>query len=137
MSGTVRERKGKAAASAALTPPPPRPPLHAPAPPQGWIPRTGLQYGCDLVLYQRHPALAHSDYAVTIVPLPPADGSEGRAEERRPAMGWHDLQISNRLAAQASRGASAAPAAPCHVAPRARCSACWPGQAPGLRRGAC
>lgn len=70
---------------------------------KGWIPRTGLQYGCDLVLYQRHPALAHSDYAVTIVPLPPADGSEGRAEERRPAMGWHDLQISNRLAAQVSK----------------------------------
>ena len=58
---------------------------------QGWIPRTGLQYGADFVLYQRHPALAHSDYAVTIVPLRPG---------QRPPMGWHDLQISNRLSTQ-------------------------------------
>ena len=64
-------------------------------PPQGWNPRTGLQYGADFVLYQRHPALAHSDYAVTIVPLRPS---------QRLPMGWHDLQISNRLATQVGWG---------------------------------
>lgn len=66
-------------------------PVHPPPALQGWIPRTGLQYGADFVLYQRHPALAHSDYAVTIVPLRPS---------QRPPMGWHDLQISNRLSTQ-------------------------------------
>lgn len=60
---------------------------------QGWIPRTGLQYGADFVLYQRHPALTHSDYTVLIVPLAPG---------QRPDLGWHDVQVSNRLSTQAS-----------------------------------
>ena len=68
--------------------------------PQGWIPRTGLQYGADFVLYQRHPALSHSDYTVIIIPLAPG---------QRPDLGWHDFQISNRLSTQAShRGSCAA-----------------------------
>lgn len=61
---------------------------------QGWIPRTGLQYGADFVLYQRHPALAHSDYTVLVVPL---------CSGQRPAPSWHDLQIANRLSAQVSK----------------------------------
>lgn len=61
---------------------------------QGWIPRTGLQYGADYVLYQRHPALTHSDYTVVVVPLAPG---------QRPSMGWHDLQVSNRLSTQVSK----------------------------------
>ena len=112
---------------------------------KGWIPRTGLQYGVDLVLYCRHPALAHSEYSVLVVPLPPdapdpllappaaagqhggsarqqgggaeagagggaaaLDGDEGgapaptcRPDLRRPALSWHDLQVANRLSAQA------------------------------------
>jgi hypothetical protein len=63
-------------------------------PHQGWIPRTGLQYGADFVLYQRHPALAHSDYTVLVVPL---------GSSQRPAPSWHDLQIANRLSAQVSK----------------------------------
>lgn len=47
------------------------------------------------MLYQRHPALAHSDYTVVVVPLAPT--------RSRPAMGWHDLQVSNRLSAQVSK----------------------------------
>ena len=44
------------------------------------------------MLYQRHPAIAHSDFTVLIVPLMPGV---------RPTMGWHDLQVSNRLSTQA------------------------------------
>lgn len=58
---------------------------------KGWIPRTGLQYGADYVLYQKHPALAHSDYAVLVVP---------QFEARGPRLEWHDLQTANRLSAQ-------------------------------------
>ncbi len=58
---------------------------------QGWIPRTGLQYGADMVLYQRHPALAHSDYSVLIMALDP---------RWRPQPSWHDVQVLNRLTAQ-------------------------------------
>ena len=34
----------------------------------GWLPRSGLQYGADFVLYQRHPSLVHSDSTVVLVP---------------------------------------------------------------------
>ncbi|KAL6780161.1 TIE1 [Auxenochlorella protothecoides x Auxenochlorella symbiontica] len=61
---------------------------------KGWIPRTGLQYGADYVLYQKHPALAHSDYAVLVVP---------QFEARGPRLEWHDLQTANRLSAQVSK----------------------------------
>eukprot|EP00887_Chlorella_sp_A99_P007261 scaffold2.g7261.t1 len=61
---------------------------------EGWIPRTGLQYGADCVLYQKHPALAHSDYSVLIMPLTPG---------LRPPLSWHDIQITNRLSTQVSK----------------------------------
>jgi hypothetical protein len=32
------------------------------------MPRSGLQYGAHNVLYKRHPALCHSDYAVVVMP---------------------------------------------------------------------
>ena len=58
---------------------------------KGWIPRTGLQYGAEFVLYQKHPALAHSEYAVLVLPL---------FQERAPNLSWHDVQIAGRLSAQ-------------------------------------
>lgn len=68
---------------------------------KGWIPRTGLQYGVDFVLYQRHPALAHSDYSVLIQPLP---GVCSKTENlMRPPMSWHDLQVTNRLTSQVGK----------------------------------
>ena len=65
--------------------------LSLPATSQGWIARTGLQYGADMVLYRRHPALAHSEYSVLIIPRTPGV---------RPQLSWHDIQVSNRLSAQ-------------------------------------
>jgi len=66
---------------------------------QGWIPRTGLQYGADFVLYQRHPALAHSDYSVIILPA----NSRGNSVVPRPRLDWHDIQIANRLTTQVGK----------------------------------
>jgi tRNA splicing endonuclease len=63
---------------------------------KGWIPRTGLQYGADFVLYQRHPALAHSDYSVLVLPL-------GGVAGGRPPLTWHDLQVCNRLTTQVGK----------------------------------
>lgn len=65
---------------------------------QGWIPRTGLQYGADFVLYQKHPALAHSDYSVIIQ----TDASFGAMFQRQ-HISWHDLQVTNRLTAQVGK----------------------------------
>ncbi|GAB4818884.1 hypothetical protein N2152v2_005930 [Parachlorella kessleri] len=61
---------------------------------KGWIPRTGLQYGADMVLYQRHPSLIHSDYSVLIMPRSPG---------WRPPVSWHDIQVLNRLTGQVSK----------------------------------
>eukprot|EP00890_Picochlorum_soloecismus_P004111 jgi/Picsp_1/4700/NSC_02069-R1_trna intron endonuclease len=66
---------------------------------KGWIPRTGLQYGVDFVLYQKHPAITHSDYSVSIQ----TDESLGLGSRSRPRMSWHDLQVTNRLTAQVGK----------------------------------
>jgi hypothetical protein len=65
---------------------------------QGWIPRTGVQYGVDFVIYQRHPALAHSDYSVVVTPV-----NGGRGDLARPGLSWHDLQVTNRLTTQVGK----------------------------------
>ena len=68
---------------------------------KGWIARTGLQYGVDFVLYQRHPALAHSDYSVLILPLEESEMSP--AALSRPPICWHDVQVTNRLTSQVGK----------------------------------
>lgn len=80
--------------------------------------RTGLQYGADFVLYQRHPALAHSDYSVIILPdchagitnhnESKADASSSADQKDapiifRPPVNWHDVQIANRLTTQVGK----------------------------------
>jgi tRNA-intron lyase len=71
---------------------------------KGWIPRTGLQYGVDFVLYQRHPALAHSDYSVLIQPVKNSGGGTAApAALTRPPLSWHDLQVTNRLTGQVGK----------------------------------
>lgn len=69
---------------------------------KGWIPRTGLQYGVDFVLYQKHPALAHSDYSVTIQ-TPDMPVSSQTSSLRRPCLSWHDLQVTNRMTGQVGK----------------------------------
>jgi hypothetical protein len=36
---------------------------------KGWLPRGGLLYGADFVLYGLHPALVHSEYVAVVLPL--------------------------------------------------------------------
>jgi tRNA-intron lyase len=69
---------------------------------KGWIPRTGLQYGVDFVLYQKHPALAHSDYSVTIQ-TPHVSTGVGGSSLFRPPLSWHDLQVTNRMTGQVGK----------------------------------
>jgi hypothetical protein len=75
---------------------------------KGWLPRSGLLYGADFVLYQLHPAVVHSDYAAMLVPL------QGRA---RMELSWQETQIANRLISQVGARAGCAAAA-------ARCAPC-------------
>ena len=73
----------------------------------GWLPRSGLQYGADFVLYQRHPALVHSDSVVTLVPDAAARRSfvVDTPANRAVALDagwpdWPDVQATSRLAVQ-------------------------------------
>lgn len=68
---------------------------------KGWIPRTGLQYGVDFVLYQKHPALAHSDYSVTIQTT--QAGQSVPNGSTRPPLSWHDVQVTNRMTGQVGK----------------------------------
>ena len=72
---------------------------------QGWVPRSGLQYGVDLVLYEQHPSLVHSTTCVTVVPMKPP-GMENTAEMTDPeamlngqngSLSWQDVEGINRL----------------------------------------
>lgn len=73
---------------------------------QGWIPRSGLQYGTDLVLYEQHPSLVHSTVCVLIVVTPfagedcrpPAVCNSGaRMDGQDGTLSWHDVEGINRL----------------------------------------
>lgn len=61
---------------------------------QGWLPRSGLLYGVDYVLYQMHPLAVHSEFGVMLVPL---------SGPYRPDLNWLDVQITNRLINQVGR----------------------------------
>ena len=71
---------------------------------KGWFARTGLQYGADFTLYQRHPALCHSDYSVLIQTpnAPTSSSSELGPLSRQPAT-WHTVQVTNRLTTQVGK----------------------------------
>ena len=77
---------------------------------QGWIPRSGVQYGADLVLYEQHPAVVHSTICVLVVPVTQnndqldksscnaasiPDGHDGH-------LAWHGLEGLNRLCTRVS-----------------------------------
>ena len=86
---------------------------------QGWLPRSGLQYGADFVLYRNHPSLVHSDFCVvprrTPAPARPGRGS-GRGETAptapRARLGirkWTEVQAASRLCVQVNKGLISAP----------------------------
>ena len=43
----------------------------------GWLPKSGLQYGSDLVLYDCHPSTVHSEYCVVLHPYKAANALRG------------------------------------------------------------
>jgi tRNA-splicing endonuclease subunit Sen2 len=42
---------------------------------KNWVVKSGLQYGAEFVAYRHHPALVHSEFAVTVVPEGKAFGT--------------------------------------------------------------
>lgn len=97
----------------------------------GWLPKSGLQYGSDLVLYGCHPSTVHSEYCVVLHPYKAAnalrDDSAIAAQKREQdcalqsssietgqLASWTDVQAVTRLCGQVRKSLVAAymPCAP-------------------------
>ena len=81
---------------------------------EGWLPRSGLQYGADLVLYRNHPSLVHSDHCV-VFGRGSAAGCGGGNGDRHAVDGddddepaglrrWTEVQAVSRLCVQVNKG---------------------------------
>ncbi len=82
---------------------------------QGWLPRSGLQYGADFVLYRRHPSLVHSDCCALVLPESSGAGKsfdvfdnstmseENRGELTKSFPKWYELQSLSRLCIQVKK----------------------------------
>ncbi|KAI9277478.1 hypothetical protein BY458DRAFT_107274 [Sporodiniella umbellata] len=61
----------------------------------GWVPKNGIKFGVDFVLYKSGPAHQHAKYAVHIIPL-----NEGQSEEPK---NWTWLLGLNRVCSQVKK----------------------------------
>lgn len=57
--------------------------------------RSGINYGADYVLYQRHPSRVHADFCVLVVALHATKDA---------GIDWKDLQVMSRLCGQVRGG---------------------------------
>ncbi|KAI1432259.1 hypothetical protein GGR50DRAFT_619904 [Xylaria sp. CBS 124048] len=66
----------------------------------GWVPRSGIKFGVDWLLYLGGPVFSHAEFAVVVVPAytDPYWKSHGRPEAER---SWHWLHSINRVQAHA------------------------------------
>lgn len=93
--------------------------------PQGWLPRSGLLYGTDYVVYPAHPAAAHSTYAVLLCcpggrggPGAGASGHvfrSGRGSSYSASKGGHTSNEVTAAGCDGSSGGSSVQAGGCGV----------------------
>lgn len=70
----------------------------------GWLPKSGLQYGADYMLYRAHPTVAHSEFVATVLPESAKIGGEPRMQAGRAGFpDWRDQQALSRLSLQVRR----------------------------------
>jgi tRNA-splicing endonuclease subunit Sen2 len=75
---------------------------------QGWVPKSGLKYGVDYVLYPSAAVFlatgrghVHAPYSVIVrYPCDLRPGQSVEDSDWRPEMSWHSLQSASRLACQ-------------------------------------
>mmetsp|Transcript_11548 Transcript_11548/g.15735 ORF Transcript_11548/g.15735 Transcript_11548/m.15735 type:complete len:291 (-) Transcript_11548:143-1015(-) len=76
---------------------------------KGWQPRSGLQFGTQLVLYRRHPSMAHSDYMVSVIPPPSShlsgatSSATSQVSETQQGPPWLDVLATGRVATQVAK----------------------------------
>ncbi|KAK3377549.1 hypothetical protein B0H63DRAFT_398226 [Podospora didyma] len=61
----------------------------------GWIPRDGVKFGSDLILYQRGPVFDHSEFSIKIIPSHSGWKEHHQYEKRK--VSWSDLMGLNRV----------------------------------------
>lgn len=61
---------------------------------QGWVPKCGLKFGTDFLLYKDGPAMHHSSYAVLVCREPLGGGQQRQAVE---GLTWQDVAVSVRV----------------------------------------
>ena len=69
---------------------------------KGWIPKSGLKYGSDFVVYKQGPAFYHSTYSVMVRRVSEKDLRERREEITREYT-WTSLAAINRITEQVSK----------------------------------
>ncbi|GAM23273.1 hypothetical protein SAMD00019534_064480 [Acytostelium subglobosum LB1] len=69
----------------------------------GWIPRSGLKYGCDFVLYKKRPELVHAQYQV-IVQFDDNNANNNSDDDDDNDISWEYLSRMNRVSESVAKG---------------------------------
>ncbi|KAI9308193.1 hypothetical protein BJ944DRAFT_237196 [Cunninghamella echinulata] len=74
---------------------------------QGWVPKDGLKFGVDFVLYQAGPMYHHAEFAVYIIPCPTLTTSYTipveQQQQQSPKYNWSNLLRLNRVCNQVKK----------------------------------
>ncbi|KAK0720126.1 hypothetical protein B0H67DRAFT_682107 [Lasiosphaeris hirsuta] len=69
----------------------------------GWVPRHGMKFGVDFILYQRGPVFDHSEFGVMVMPSF-SDAQWTEHEHQAPRKSWSWLMGVNRVLAHVLKG---------------------------------
>jgi tRNA splicing endonuclease len=69
----------------------------------GFVPRSGLKYASDLVVYRYGPSFSHAEYAVTTRMLVTTSNGGAGHERESPPMSWQLVHNLNRVNARAAK----------------------------------
>ncbi|XP_013418344.1 tRNA-splicing endonuclease subunit Sen2 [Lingula anatina] len=64
---------------------------------KGWVPKTGIKYGAEFILYKQGPPFYHSSYSVVVLPV-----KEENLEQEK-LLSWTSLAGMNRVTEQVSK----------------------------------
>ncbi|KAH6850590.1 hypothetical protein B0I37DRAFT_117230 [Chaetomium sp. MPI-CAGE-AT-0009] len=62
----------------------------------GWVPRHGIKFGVDWIIYQRGPVFDHSEFGIMVMPAF-SDAAWGEHEHEEPKRSWSWLMGVNRV----------------------------------------
>ena len=69
----------------------------------GWVVKSGVKFGVDLLLYKGGPVFSHAEFAVAVLPAYTDNFWSSRPNERKTQKPWHWLHMVNRVQALAKK----------------------------------